>query len=41
MTSAELPTAAHTEIAQALALALEVRPQAGLNSAQSAERLAK
>ena len=41
MTSAELPTAAHTASAETLVLALDVRPEAGLDSAQGAERLAK
>ena len=41
MTSAELPTAAHTLSAEAVALALDVRPDRGLDSQQSAARLAK
>ena len=41
MTSGELPTAAHAASAEALALTLDVRPEAGLDSAHGAERLAK
>ncbi len=41
MTAAELPTAAHTTSSEALTSALEVRPEVGLGSAQSAERLVK
>jgi P-type Ca2+ transporter type 2C len=41
MTAAQLPTSAHTETAEAVALALNVRPDVGLDSPQSTERLAK
>ncbi len=41
MTPTELPAAAHAASAEAVALALDVRPHAGLNSAQTVERLAK
>ncbi len=41
MTIGQLPTAAHTATADAVALALGVRPDIGLDSPQSAERLAK
>jgi P-type Ca2+ transporter type 2C len=41
VTTAKLPTASHTGGAEAVALALDVRPDVGLNSQQSAERLAK
>jgi P-type Ca2+ transporter type 2C len=40
MTTADWSTSAHTETADAVALALDVRPDVGLNSQQSAERLA-
>ena len=40
MTSAELPPAAHTASAEAIALALELRPEIGLSGQQAAERLA-
>ena len=39
-TAAPLPTAAHTATAEALALALDVRTESGLDSRQSVERLA-
>jgi P-type Ca2+ transporter type 2C len=41
MTTSELPTAAHTATAEAVAFALDVRPDIGLDSRQSAVRLAK
>ena len=41
MTTAQLPAAAHTATADAVALALDVRPDIGLDSRKSAERLAK
>lgn len=41
MTTTELPTAAHTATAEAVAMALDVRPDRGLDSQQSAERLEK
>jgi P-type Ca2+ transporter type 2C len=41
VTTAELPTSAHAAKASAVALALDVRPDVGLDSHQSAERLAK
>ena len=41
MTSGELPTAAHTASAEAIALALNVKPEVGLDKKESTERLAK
>lgn len=41
MTSGELPTAAHTASAEAIALALNVKPEVGLDKQESTERLAK
>lgn len=41
MTTTELPPAAHTATAEALALALDVHPETGLDNAQSAARLAQ
>ena len=41
MTTGQLPTAPHTETTDTVALALDVRPDVGLDSPQSAERLAR
>jgi Ca2+-transporting ATPase len=41
VTIIQLPTAAHTATAEAVSLALDVRPDIGLDSQRSAERLAK
>ena len=41
MTTGQLPTAPHTETTETVAQALDVRPDAGLDSPQSAERLAR
>ena len=41
VTGTDLPTAAHTSSVESIALALDVRPDTGLNRQQCAERLAK